>query len=130
MANPYPSLAIGGVAGGPGANREWWRAVMRLGRRVVAIRDGVTSPLALNVIFQIPGTNLQPDFDGIRTGRCSRKEARLLVQVALPATPPADLDKEVLGLLREAILIGEEFARQEGMIEGQLTDLRKLLERL
>jgi hypothetical protein len=80
----HPALAIGAVAGGPGANRGWADAVKALGRRVIEVREGVTSPLAVNVVYQIPGRFLEPEFAGVRTGRFSRKEARLLVQVALP----------------------------------------------
>lgn len=126
----HPALAIGAVAGGPGTNRALAEAVKALGRRVIEKRDGVTSPLAVNVVFQIPGQYLEPEFTGVRTGRFSRKEARLLVQVALPAVPSSSAPDDVRRLLRDAIDAAEEFAQQEGMIEGQLTELRELLGRL
>jgi hypothetical protein len=126
----HPALAIGAVAGGPGTDRGWSQAVKDLGRRVMAVRDGVESPLAVNVVYQIPGEFLDPDFEGVRTGRFSRKEARLLVQVALPRKAGSESTAEVRRLLRDAIAAAEEFARQEGMIEGQLTELWELAERL
>lgn len=128
--SPHPSLSIGAVAGGPGTNREWAEAVKELGRQVAVLREGVDSPLAVNVVFQIPGQYLQPDFKGIRSGRFSRKEARLLVQVALPGAPSPSPQIDVRRLLGEAVLVAEEFARQEGMIDGQLVELRGLLQRL
>lgn len=126
----HPSLAIGAVAGGPGTSRKWTEAVQSLGRRVIAAREGVTSPLAVNVVYQIPGEHLEPEFIGVRSGRFSRKDARLLVQVALPPEPSLEPDQEVRALLRDAIGLAEDFARQEGMIIGGLEELRGLLDRV
>lgn len=125
-----PALAIGAVAGGPGASRDWTDAVKTLGRRVTELREGVTSPLAVNVVFQIPGRFLEPEFEGVRSGRFSRKEARLLVQVALPPEPSSSASDEVRRLLGLAVVLAEDFAQQEGMIEDQLTQLRDLIARL
>jgi hypothetical protein len=94
---------------------------------VIEVREGVTSPLAVNVVYQIPGQNLEPEFEGVRTGRFSRKEARLLVQVALPREPSSSSSAEVRRLLYDAIAVAEDFAQQEGMIKGQLTELRDLV---
>lgn len=126
----HPSLAIGAVAGGPGTSREWAEAVKQLGRRVIAVREGVTSPLAVNVVYQIPGHHLEPEFVGVRSGRFSRKDARLLIQVALPPEPSLEPDQDVRALLREAVELAEDFARQEGMIVGELDGLRGLLDRV
>lgn len=126
----HPALAIGAVAGGPGSSRAWSDAVKELGKRVREFRVGVESPLAVNVIYQIPGQFLQPEFQGVRTGRFSRKESRLLVQVALPGEAAVDAATEVRRLLMEAIATAEEFAQQEGLIEGALIDLRQLAARL
>lgn len=125
-----PALAIGAIVGGPGTSREWSEAVRQLGRRVIALRGEVSSPLALNVVYQIPGRFLEPEFEGVRSGRFSRKEALLLVQVALLGDPPSDASAEVHRLLRQALAVAEDFAQQEGMIEGGLTELRALLNRL
>lgn len=126
----HPALAIGAVAGGPGTSRAWSDAVRELGRRVIDLRDGVESPLAVNVVYQIPGQFLEPEFEGVRTGRFSRKEARLLVQVALPRAPTLDAAAEVRVLLHGAIIVAEEFAQMEGLIEGRLASLRDLAETL
>ncbi len=56
----------------------------------MALREGVESQLNVNVVFQVPGRYLEPEFDGVRTGRFSKRDAHLLVQVALPAEPPDD----------------------------------------
>jgi hypothetical protein len=96
----------------------------------MAIRGDVKSPLSVNVVYQIPGQFLDPEFEGVRTGRFSRKEALLLVQAALPRKVAPDPLSPVRHLLNEAIAAAEEFAQQEGMIDGELTELRKLAEQL
>jgi hypothetical protein len=50
--------------------------------------------------------------------------------VALPPEPAGDPDVEALALLHEAVDVAEEFARQEGLVEGRLIELQELLERL
>jgi hypothetical protein len=127
----HPALAVGVVAGGPGSSVEWTEAVKLLGRRVMELRDGVESVLSVNVVYQIPGQFLQPDFEGTRSGRFSRKEARLLVQVALPASPDGDAYEEARTRLRQAVSLAEQFAYQEGLIPTEeLLPLRQLVSRL
>ena len=127
----HPALAIGAVAGGPGSSRDWTDAVKLLGRRVMELREGVESPLSVNVVYQIPGQFLQPDFDGTRSGRFSRKENRLLIQVALPATPEGDPYEEARACLIQAVSLAEQFAYQEGLTPNEeLLPLRDLLRRL
>jgi hypothetical protein len=126
----HPALAIGAVAGGPGTSREWSEAVRQLGRRVIAMREGVCSPLAVNVVYQIPGRFLEPGLEGVRSGRFSRKEARLLIRAALPSNPSSDAAAEVFRLLQDAVALAEDVARQEGMIESELTEIRVFLDRL
>ena len=126
----HPALAIGAIAGGPGTSRAWSDAVKALGRRVIDLREGLDSPLAVNVVFQIPGQFLEPDFEGVRTGQFSRKERRLLVQVALPSRPAGDAVEEVRRFLTWAIYAAEEFAQMEGLVAGELSSLRELVDRL
>jgi hypothetical protein len=103
---------------------------MALSRRVQALRAGVPSPLAVNVVFQIPGKFLTPDFQGVRSGRFSRKERALLVQVALPTEPSSTPDVDLTDYLRTAVAVAEDFAQQEALIDGPLNELRELIERL
>jgi hypothetical protein len=95
------------------------------------LREGVESPVSVNVVYQIPGQFLQPDFEGVRSGRFSRKEGRLLVQVALPATPTGDAYEEARARLTQAISLAEQFAYQEGLTPTEeLLPLRQLMGRL
>lgn len=123
-------LSVGAIGGGPGTDRRWVAAVMALMRAVKEARLLVESPLAVNVVFQIPGPNLTPEFEGLRTGLFSRKESELMVQVALPSEPRESADAEVRCLLRAAVLLAEEFAQQEALVDGELDELRQLVERV
>lgn len=92
-------LSVGVVLGGP--TRSLWEAPLeRLMSRVSELRQGVESSLNVNVVFQVPGSVLAPDFQGVRTGRYSRRNRHLMVQVALPSAVPDDPD----GYLRTTLL--------------------------
>jgi hypothetical protein len=125
-----PFLSLGAIIGGTSASRVWELAVKRLARRVAEAREGVVSPLAVNVIYQIPGELISPDFEGVRHGRFSRSDRELIIQIALPWEPAGDPDMEVLALLRAAVNVAEDFARQERLTENRLVELRELLARL
>jgi hypothetical protein len=103
---------------------------MALGRRVKELRTDMVSPLAVNVVFQVPGRFLTPEFEGIRSGTFSRKERRLMVQVALPLDVSATPDADLRTFVRDAVELAENFAQQEAMIVGRLVDLRDLVARL
>lgn len=122
-----PALSLGAIIGGTSASRAWEMAVKRLAMRVIDLREGVTSPLAVNVVYQIPGELVKPDFTGVRSGTFSRKNRQLLVQVALPTEPVGDADMEALTLLHEAVNVAEEFAQEEGLTGNRLVELRELL---
>jgi hypothetical protein len=128
--NNAPALSLGAVIGGTSASRAWEVALKRLAKRVTDVREGATSPLAVNVVYQIPGEVVSPEFTGVRSGPFSRESRELLVQVALPPEPAGDPDVEALALLHEAVNVAEEFACQEGLVKGQLIELQELLERL
>jgi len=126
----HPALSIGAIEGGPGSSQEWLDAVVGIGKQIMGVVEGTTSPLAVNVVYQIPGRYLEPEFEGVRSGTFSRKESFLVVQVALPMKPVANASDEVFAFLRDAVAVAEDFAYQEGMIEGELADVRELLDRL
>ena len=60
-------------------------------------------------MFHVPGSILKPEHTGLRTGRFSRKERILQVQIAVPDSlmeSPA-LRRFLLGSIREAIRLSE-----------------------
>ncbi len=99
--------------------------------RVREAVGGYVSPVFnLNVVFHIPGQVLIPEFEGLRSGRFSRKQRALMVQVAIPeGEPKGDPDEEVRRLLNEAIDLAEDFARMEAVIgeSDRLDDLRAIV---
>lgn len=127
MEEPVHVLSIGSVVGGlTRANAAWREGVKRLGRRVAETRSGVTSPLNINVVFQIPGNMVTPDFEGARTGTFAASERLLMVQVALPEEPPEDVDAELRDRLRAAVDEAERWARTRHLAD-ELSEVRRLV---
>lgn len=110
-----PTLSVGAILGGAGASRAWERAVKSVALRLDDIgNDHPGGPVAVNVVFQVPGELMTPDFEGIRTGRYWQKKARLVVQVALPEDVPDDPDLYVRERLAEAVEVAREFLQKKG----------------
>lgn len=125
------ALSIGIVLGGSDAlSLSWRRVITGLGKRVIERRAGVISPLRLNVVFHLDGATAPNEFTGVRTGRFNRKDAQLLVQVALdPRDPVVDRDETVMRLLLRAVDEAESFARHRGVAD-ELGEIRALLHEL
>jgi hypothetical protein len=130
MDEPAEVLSIGSVVGGSTpANRRWRDAIGELTHAVADARADIASPLNVNVVFQVPGNVVQPDFDGARTGRYSKADRLLLVQVALPKEAPDDPDGYLRAALADAIGEAEEWARRRS-IAPDLGALRELAARV
>ena len=121
-------LSLGAVLGDSGPDSmAWRRAVSSLGKKVVEAREGVESPLRVNVVFHIDGTLVPHEFEGVRTGRFSSRDSHLLVQAAVPAEATAERNDVLVSLLREAIDEAESFARSRGIAQD-LSSIRSLVE--
>jgi hypothetical protein len=124
---PVSVLSIGAVIGGTSPwPRAWRDATRRLGKRVRDLRDGVDAPVNLNVVFHVPGELLQLDWQGVRTGRWSKKHQLLMIQVTVPGgQPPEDIDRVVRVRLLDAIECAEEWAKRKQIAGGfeQLRDI-------
>jgi hypothetical protein len=126
-----PVLSIGAILGDSGAaNMAWKRAINELSREVQASREGLTSPLRLNVIYHVDGRMVPNEFYGVRTGRFDRKTAHLAVQAAVALEPADDRRASLLALLEAAIMEAEAFARVKGISETGLPEIRTLVEGL
>lgn len=113
------------------SSKLWVGAIRRVMRRVRELCGGHTSPMFnVNVVFHVPAKDFTPDFEGLRSGRFSRKNRELMVQVAIPeGDPKGDPDEEVRRLLLEAIDLAEDFARLEAVIgpSERLDELRSIV---
>lgn len=124
-------LSIGSVVGGwlsPGTTR-WNEALDILTHDVINGCRGISSPLNVNVVYQVPGHLLRPEFEGVRTGSYSKKRNLLMVQVALPDEPPDDAVADVKRRLAHAVEEAELWARNR-RLASELPELRHLVDEL
>lgn len=122
-------LSVGIVDGGSTDGGACANAARALGLRVAAAREGVVSPLNVNVVFQLAGRHVSPDFRGVRTGRYRKQQNHLLVQAAVFPEEVADAPAEVARLLGEAVAEAENWARRRRVADS-LDALRSLVSAL
>jgi hypothetical protein len=127
-SSDHPALEIGMIIGGTVGTRAWKDAIRAVRRRVTVVRSDFSSPLSLQVVFQIPGEVVLPNFAGVRTGLFSRRLGRLVVQVAVPQEPDGDRQAWVIAKLREAIAKAERFAIMEALPDTDLSGLKRLVD--
>lgn len=128
---PIQALSIGSITGVL-SNKIWRTAIKRAMQRVSDLSEEYTSPIFnVNVVFHVPaGRDFTPEFEGLRSGRFSRKQRTLMVQVAIPeGDPKGDPDEEVRRLLLQAVDLAEDFARMEAVIgeHERLDELRAIV---
>lgn len=125
-----PVFSIGLALGDRSETNQAWKAVVtKVMNDVADLRAEVQSPLRLNVVFFVEGKLIRNDFEGVRTGRFSKKGSHLLVQAAIPTEPVGDRREVVLTLLSEAITEAEGFARRRGLAES-LDEIRAIADRV
>ena len=85
-----------------------------MGYMRMVIRERMAFPndgLRINIVFHIPGPIFQPDYEGVHATKLDRKNNRVLIVAAVPATLKFD---EVSGyfadVLREARQTAIEYA--------------------
>src|SRR5579862_1544074 len=103
LNEPVQALSIGCVVESSLENRSWRDAIRAVTRRIADARGDADSPLSVNVVFHVPGRTLKPEFDGVRTGRYSKANQLLMVQVAVPELVPEDPDEYLLDAVSAAI---------------------------
>jgi hypothetical protein len=129
MDEPVQVLSIGSVVGGATpANRLWRDAIRDLTSRIIEARSEVQSPLNVNVVFQVPGNVISPDFQGTRTGRFSKQDSLLMVQVALPEQVPEETTTYLKNAIYSAIDEAERWA-QGRRKPHDLSHLRAIVDR-
>lgn len=107
-----PALSIGTVLGDSDTDSQSWkRGINALSKRVAEARQGVESPLAVNVVFHVDGKLAPNEFSGVRTGRFSKAKRHLMVQPAVPSGSVIDRRAVLAALLMEALDEAEAFAQ-------------------
>jgi hypothetical protein len=111
-------IYIGRVYGGPevrGARID--RALSKLVRLRGKGSEGEFG--SLDIVFHVPGSVFTPDFTGIRTGRLSKKERMLAIQIAVPQeivnADDADMERFLMQAVRDAIDMAVEPFRRAGI---------------
>jgi hypothetical protein len=121
---------IGAIIGGPElSNSPVETVLVRL-----PSDDTIDSGTSLDIVFHVPGSAFTPEFEGVRTGRLSRKEGILQVQIAVPSSvvhkPANEIREFAFGGLRHAIqLASNKLAKARVPFnEKVLTDLVERME--
>jgi hypothetical protein len=128
-ASENQALSLGVVVDSTASDGVWDKAVSDLLLRTMAASIGVSSPMSVNVVFQIPGEWVAPEFSGVRTGRFSAAESVLMVQVAVPKEVDGDPKATLLDLLDMAIDRAEAYAKRK-KIAPALPELHDIAGRL
>lgn len=96
--------------------------------------DPIDCGTSLDIVFQVPGSVFTPEFEGVRTGRLSRREKIMQVQIAVPRSviyaPADEILAFVYSSLRKAIqLASEKLSKARVPFDvAVLTDLVKRME--
>jgi hypothetical protein len=122
-----PALSIGMILGNTPESWPWKSELRPLSIAIRQRAAGVISPLAVNVVFIVPGDSLPDEFDGLRTGTYSRSKGILMVQVALNRSAGPPSEETVRRLLSDAVDLAEEFARRR-KIAPSLPELRAIVD--
>jgi hypothetical protein len=114
------SLFLSAILGGPEQiDKSFMRKTGDICRKIdihqkeiISSQDGT-----INVVFQYPGSLLQPDFVGVRTGSFSKKKRILVVQVAVPKEmlSSANFVKHYLEFLKDALAEGKKYLDKKGI---------------
>ena len=128
-----PPISIGLIVGDPhDETKNWSSSAQRISRSVQHHRGNVESPFNLDIVFLISGEFMSVDFEGVRTGRYSRKHNLLMVQIAVPRSS-VSTEFERQDVLRKGLLgaihAGENEALRRKKVSGPLTEIRDIVER-
>jgi hypothetical protein len=88
------------------------------------VGDGEEDTFAsLDIVFHVHGSVLSPEHVGVRTGRFSKKERMLMLQIAVPKhvveSDETEIRRFVLASLEEAVLLAEPLFQQTKIAYGK-----------
>jgi hypothetical protein len=125
-----PVLSIGAVLGDSDRDSmAWSKAIGDLSREAQALREDVTSPVRLSVVFHVDGRLVPNQFEGVRIGRFDRRNDRLTVQVAVSRSSSEAKREQLVALLFDAIDTAESYAIRKRST-NELLEIRTLASQL
>ena len=109
----WSPLFVGSVIGGSTRNnRAINAAATRLAQAVKGlVWESVVDETGVDVVFHVTGPLMTPEYVGIRTGRFSKAERLIQVQVAVPVTLEELSEDDALRSLSEYLLEATELAK-------------------
>ncbi|MGL6073090.1 MAG: hypothetical protein ACRC8S_02895 [Fimbriiglobus sp.] len=128
-------LYIGSILGGPEVSGDpIARYIQRISRAASSLQEQheFNSDGSLDLVYHVPGQIWKPDFEGLRTGKFSRQNRMLMIQMAVPELFDSDQQRKrfMVECLREAVALArpvfkktaidfraEEFLRLIDLIE-------------
>ncbi len=123
-------FSIGAVLGDYSPENNAWKVdINALGQQAMTLRDGIVSPLCLNVVFHVDGKLAPNEFTGVRTGGFSKKTSHLIVQAAVPNGSTNDRTDVLLKLLKDAVEEAERFAQKRKLAVG-LPEIHGIVDQL
>lgn len=124
-------ISIGAVHGGP-EQLAFYKELGDFMRFCKENRARGFQDAMINIVYHVPGTLLRPDYEGVRTGKFSKRERCLMVQVAVEEEFAALDDSKkirqyIFETADEAIGIGKSGLERKGLVYEIETD-RALLD--
>ena len=119
-------LSVKCIAGGGGLGvKTWADAISNIERSLMSLREFEVTPFRLTVTFVIPGETYAPKFKGVRVNSYLEEYETLVIQVALPESPPADGPRaEVVRYLSLAVDKAEAWGKKKNLTTGPLSAIR------
>lgn len=113
-------ISIGAVVGGPECS-FFLVHLTRLMTHCNQLRIDTDSAWTINVVYHLPGSVIQPDYVGLRTGTFSRKQKLFVIQVGVEAEWIASTNSNtVLSYIHETV--DEALGLAKGKLEGHGVD--------
>lgn len=114
-----PALSIGAILGDSDSkNMAWSRQINTLSQKVQIARQDIVSPIRVNVVFHVDGKLAPNEFIGIRTGRFSKKQSKLMIQAAISLDHVDDVPTYLRRLLEASIVEAEIHVRKRKLADG------------
>ncbi|NOK21119.1 hypothetical protein [Corallococcus carmarthensis] len=108
-------MGLSAVYGGPElAGTPIDKAIRMFGKARGPTEMGVSG--SLDIVFHVPGSLLKPEFTGVRTAKFSRKEQKLMLQIAVPDEQVQSPDvRWLLDAIREAVRLARPKFERAGI---------------